>query len=142
MNYVNSLAKGRNHTGYSDNLMSMFRQWYNVGVDMKMQKDYYELSGINMTWNPNDETTRTPIYWDNPYWQRYENYQSDERDRLIGFGQVDWKILEGLDFMARYSIDHYTTLQEERKAIGSVSGEFGVGRQDATSGYSRREFQT
>ncbi len=137
-NYVNNQTVGRNHTGYSDNIMSSFRQWFNLGVDMKQQKDYYELTGKNITWNPNSEDNLNPIYWDNPYWQRYENYQSDERDRIIGYTQLDWKIFEGLSFMARYSVDHYNMLQEERKAIGSVSGEFGVGRNDVRSGYSRR----
>jgi len=43
--------------------------------------------------------------------------------------------------MGRYSTDFYSYLQEERKAYGSASGEFGVGttagRSDVTSGYSR-----
>ncbi len=140
-NYVNAKSVGRNHTGYSDNIMSMFRQWYNLGVDMKMQEDYYNLTKTNMTWNPSSEDNLAPIYWDNPYWARYENYQSDERDRLIGYTQLDWELTDNLSFMARYSLDHYNALQEERKAIGSVAGEFGVGlsRLDVQSGYARRE---
>ena len=43
--------------------------------------------------------------------------------------------------MGRYSTDTYSEIQEERKAIGSASGEFGVGttagRSDVTSGYSK-----
>ncbi len=138
-NYTNSKAKGRNSTGYSDNIMSMFRQWYNLGVDMKKQDDYYNSTKKNLTWNPNSEDDLNPIYWDNPYWQRYENYQQDERNRLIGYVRADWEINSFLDFMARATIDNYSTLQEERKAVGSVSGEFGVGnpRPNATSGYSR-----
>jgi TonB-linked SusC/RagA family outer membrane protein len=136
-NYTNTYTKGRNHTGYSDNIMSMFRQWYNVGVDMKMQEDYYNLTGKNLTWNPHSENDLSPIYWDNPYWQRYENYQSDERDRVIGYAKMDWDITEDLSFMARYSLDHYNFLQEERKAVGSVAGAFGVGYPDVQSGYAR-----
>jgi TonB-linked SusC/RagA family outer membrane protein len=139
VNYVNTNAIGRNHTGYSDNILSSFRQWYNLGVDMKQQKDYYELTGKNITWNPHSEDDLAPIYWDNPYWQRYENYQSDTRDRIIAYTQADYQITEDLSFMAKYSMDHYTTLIEERKAIGSVAGELGVGRPDVTSGYARKE---
>lgn len=140
--YTNTYTKGRNSTGYSDNIMSSFRQWFNLGVDMKMQEEYYDLTKKNITWNPHDETDLSPIYWDNPYWQRYENYQDDERNRLIGYTQVDWKINQCFSYMMRYAIDYYNFLQEERKAVGSVSGEFGVGnpaRPDVTSGYSRRE---
>jgi TonB-dependent SusC/RagA subfamily outer membrane receptor len=139
-NYINNYTQGRNHTGYSDNIMSMFRQWYNTGVDMALQKEYYELTGSNLTWNPHDENDLTPIYWDNPYWARYENYQSDERDRLLGYTQLDWGVTDWLDFTGRASIDYYTFIQEERKAIGSVSGEMGVGRPDVTSGYARNTY--
>ncbi|MEA2043341.1 MAG: SusC/RagA family TonB-linked outer membrane protein [Bacteroidota bacterium] len=137
-NYSNSYTKGRNHTGYSDNIMSMFRQWYNVGVDVALQEQYYNDYGTNVTWNPNSENNIYPIYWDNPYWQRYENYQSDERDRLIGYTKIDWDITDDLSFMGRYSLDYYSFLQEERKAVGSVSGGFGVDFPDARSGYARK----
>ncbi|NOZ48058.1 MAG: SusC/RagA family TonB-linked outer membrane protein [Chlorobi bacterium] len=138
--YTHNYTKGRNHTGYSDNILSSFRQWYNIGVDMKLQEDYYMLNHNNVTWNPNSENNLRPIYWDNPYWQRYENYQSDERDRLIGYTQLDWKINDNFDFMTRASVDYYGFLQEERKAVGSVAGSFGVGRPDVQSGYARNEY--
>jgi hypothetical protein len=41
-NYVNTRGKGRNSTGYSDNIMSAFRQWYQVDTDMKLLKDLYD----------------------------------------------------------------------------------------------------
>ncbi len=138
-NFVNTNTIGRNNTGYSQNIMSEFRQWYNLGVDMALQEEYYDLTGINMTWNPNSENNLTPIYWDNPYWARYENFQSDVRNRLIGYTQADWKFTDYLSFMGRVSVDNYSFIQEERKAVGSVSGEMGVDRPSVTSGYARRE---
>jgi TonB-linked SusC/RagA family outer membrane protein len=140
VNYVNTSTVGRNHTGYSDNIMSSFRQWFNLGVDVKQLDDFYHLTGKNISWNPNSEFNTYPIYWDNPYWQRWENYQSDDRDRVFGNVALSWDIVEGLNFTARYSLDHFNFLQEERKAVGSVSGEFGTGspRQQVTSGYARR----
>ena len=68
---------------------------------------------------------------------RYKNYETDERNRLIGYTQADWKINDWLSLMGRLSVDTYSELQEERKAVGSVAGEMGVGRPDVTSGYSR-----
>ena len=149
-NYVNTKGKGRNSTGYSDNIMSSFRQWMQTNVDYKEQEDIYNATLRNVTWNPNgpyfDDNDNTqfdlaPAYWDNPYFQRFENYETDQRDRIIGYVQADWKINDYFDVMGRYGIDTYSELQEERKAIGSASGEFGVGttagRNDVTSGYSR-----
>ncbi|HPD95701.1 MAG TPA: TonB-dependent receptor, partial [Tenuifilaceae bacterium] len=136
-NYIRTSGKGRPSTGYSDNIMSSFRQWYQVNVDMKELKKMYDLTHQNITWNPNAYDDTSPAYWDNPYWIRNENYENDSRSRLIGYVQFDWEIMAGLKAMGRYAIDTYNELQQERKAIGSVAGEFGVGRPDVTSGYSR-----
>jgi len=140
-NYINTMGKGRNSTGYSDNIMSSFRQWMETNVDYKQQKDIYNSTHRNVTWNPNSPEDLAPAYWDNPYFQRYENYETDQRDRIIGFLQADWKINAYFSLMGRYAIDTYSELQEERKAVGSAAGEFGVGttagRNDVTSGYSR-----
>jgi TonB-linked SusC/RagA family outer membrane protein len=136
-NYINTKGKGRNSTGYSDNILSSFRQWYQVNVDMEMQKELYDATGKNLSWNPKSEDNFQPAYWDNPYWVRYQNFQNDNRDRLIAYSQIDWNITDYLSLMGRGSIDVYDELQEERKAIGSVAGELGVGRTEVTSGYSR-----
>ncbi|MCK5691537.1 MAG: SusC/RagA family TonB-linked outer membrane protein, partial [Bacteroidales bacterium] len=142
--YINSKGKGRNSTGYSGNIMSMFRQWYQVNVDMLQQKELYDQTGENLTWNPNAWNDPTPIFWDNPYWTAYENYPEDRRTRLISYVQADWEITDYLSMMGRVSADYYNELQEERRAVGSTAAEFGTGfpRQEVTSGYSRfdREF--
>lgn len=141
-NYTNTNGRGRNSTGYSDNIMSSFRQWYQVDTDFKLLEELWEKTGRNITWNPKGFDAEgnfdpTPNYWDSPYWVRYKNYQNDERNRIIGFAQADWQATDWLSFMGRASIDTYAELQEERKAVGSVAGELGVGRPDVTSGYSR-----
>jgi len=139
VSYINSKGKGRNSTGYSGNIMSMFRQWYQVNVDMLQQKELYDQTGENLTWNPNAWNDPTPIFWDNPYWTAYENYPEDQRSRLIGYVQADWEITDYLSMMGRVSADTYTEVQQERRAVGSTSAEFGTGfpRQEVTSGYSR-----
>lgn len=136
-NYTNTNGKGRNSTGYSDNIMSMFRQWYQVNVDMMQQKELFDKTGQNITWNRKAFDNGIPAYWDNPYWTRYKNFQTDERNRLVGYTQFDYTVNEWLGFMGRVSVDTYNELQEERRAVGSVASELGVGRPDVTSGYSR-----
>ncbi len=136
-NYVKTDGLGRNSTGYSDNIVSSFRQWMQVNVDYKMQEELYDKTHRNITWNPNSPTDLAPAYWDNPYWVRYENYETDVRNRIIGFVQADWRITDHFSLMGRAAVDTYDELQEERKAVGSGSGEFGVQRPDVGSGYSR-----
>ncbi len=135
-NFIDTRAMGRNSTGYSDNIMSSFRQWFQVNVDIQDQKELYEATNRNTTWNPYAYNNGQPLYWDNPYWVRYENFQTDARQRFIGYTQVDWEITENLSFMTRFAADYYSLTQEERKEVGSVAGELGVGRPDVTSGYS------
>ena len=141
MNYTYTHGKGRPSTGYNDNIMSNFRQWFQVNADIKEMERLYKATGRNISWNRSFYDDATPAYWDNPYWIRYENYEEDFRSRLIGYAQLDWDITDYLSAMGRFSIDTYSELQEEQKAAGSVAGEFGVGvngaRPDVTSGYSR-----
>jgi TonB-linked SusC/RagA family outer membrane protein len=136
-NYTNTNGKGRNSTGYSDNIMTSFRQWYQVDTDIKLLEDLYHRTGRNITWNRKFSDDPNPSYWDSPYWVRFKNYETDERNRLLGYVQADWQALEWLSFMGRAAVDTYNELQEERKAVGSVAGELGVGRPDVKSGYSR-----
>ena len=140
-NYINTKGKGRNQTGYSDNQLSSFRQWSQMNVDYVQQKELYDATGKNLTWNPNGFGDHAPAYWDNPYYAWNQSYESDMRDRIVGYVMAEWQINDYFSLMGRYSTDFYSYLQEERKAYGSASGEFGVGttagRSDVTSGYSR-----
>ncbi len=141
--YVTSDVKGRNATGYSDNILTSFRQWYQVNVDMKTLENLYKETNRNITWNRSSFYDPTPAYWDNPYWVSYQNFETDHRNHLICAAHIDYTITRGLSLLGGISIDTYNELQEERKAIGSVEGEFGVGNQDVTSGYSKftRDFK-
>ncbi|MBK7700759.1 MAG: hypothetical protein IPJ39_19535 [Saprospiraceae bacterium] len=38
-NYINQAVIGRNSTGYSDNLMTNFRQWWQTNVDIVRQRE-------------------------------------------------------------------------------------------------------
>ncbi len=136
--YTAQTTVGRNSTGYSDNIMTQFRQWWQTNVDVQELKQVYERSGgQNVTWNWADPTDLQPIYWDNPYFTRYKNYQSDERNRFTGYAKLDYKIADWVTATGRVSTDTYSELREERRANGSTAGTFGINRLDEGSGYQR-----
>ncbi|MBN2639617.1 MAG: SusC/RagA family TonB-linked outer membrane protein [Bacteroidales bacterium] len=137
--FLHQDAKGRNSTGYSDNILSSFRQWWEVNVDVQELKSLYDQTGRNVTWNMNSPEAGdvSPIYWNNFYWERYNNYETDSRDHLMGNIQAKWDATDYLSVTARVTMDTYNQMQEERKAIGSVSGAFGIGLPDVQSGYTR-----
>ncbi len=121
MNYSRTDGLGRYGTGYDDkNIMSTFRQWWQTNTDIVELKDAYFRNKKNITWNWADPTDLVPIYWDNPYFVRYENYETDYRNRYFGNVGLNYKMNSWLNIMARASIDQYDALQEERSAVGTV----------------------
>jgi TonB-linked SusC/RagA family outer membrane protein len=128
LDFSNIVGKGRYGTGYDDkNMMTNFRQWWQVNVDVKEQEDAYFRNRENVTWNWTDPTILVPIYWDNVYFSRYENFESDNRNRYFGNINLNYKVADWLNVLGRVSLDSYDELQEERQAVGSVT----------TSSYSR-----
>ncbi|HRI79156.1 MAG TPA: TonB-dependent receptor, partial [Cyclobacteriaceae bacterium] len=132
INFSNVNGVGRYGTGYSgqQNVMTSFRQWWEMNVDIAEQRDSYDrnlaLYGTpkNTTWNYSDVTANPPnlkaIYWDNVYWSRRQNFETDNRLRYFGNARIDYNLNDWLSFMGRASIDSYSELQEERIAFGST----------------------
>jgi TonB-linked SusC/RagA family outer membrane protein len=122
-NYSEIKGLGRYGSGYSGlNVNQNFRQWYQVNVDMKAQKDAYFRNGQNITWNWKDPSTAAglvPIYTDNYYWTRYENYENDTRNRTFGNAMLNYKATDWLNIMGRVTLDTYTEFQQQRVAVGS-----------------------
>jgi len=138
-NFVHQATTGRNNTGYNDNVLTSFRQWWEMNVDVQELKSMYDLTGNNVTWNMSqpEKGNLKPIYWNNFYWERFNNYETDSRDHLFGNVQAKWDITDYLSVTGRATLDTYNSLWEVRKASGSVAGAFGIGLGDVTSGYAR-----
>ncbi|SFD11822.1 TonB-linked outer membrane protein, SusC/RagA family [Flavobacterium phragmitis] len=140
-NYMAQTTVGRNSTGYSgDNVVSSFRQWWPVNVDIKELKSVFENSGgQNIAWNMEDPANgKTNVKsQNNPYFTRYKNFQSDERNRFIGYVQLDYKLTDWLFASGKASTDTYAELREERRADGASSAVFGVSRASVPSGYQK-----
>lgn len=126
-NYSRIVGVGRYGTGYNGkNPNQAFRQWWQTNIDVKDQHDAYFRNRRNVTWNWNSAYTG-PLYSDNPYWSRYENYSNDSRDHFFGYTTLNYKITDWLDIMGRVGYDGTNDMQEERNAVGS----------EGTSSYTR-----
>ena len=65
-------------------------------------------------------TNPDPNYFDNPFWERYENVQNDQRDRVFGNITMKYKINDVFSLMGRALSDFYIDRREERIAVGGV----------------------
>ena len=118
---------GRYGTGYSsENLVSGFRQWWPTNVDIKDQEAAYNRNGTNATWNFTNPVTNdfSAIYWNNPYFTRFANFQEDSRFRTFGNVAATYKVAEWFNILGRVTLDTYDEQQEERSAIGSTSASY------------------
>ena len=89
-------------------------------MDIKEQREaYYRTGGQNVTWNWADPTKTTPIYWNNPYYTRYNDYENDSRNRYFGNFNVNYKLTSWLNMLGRVSLDNYTEVIEDRQPVGS-----------------------
>lgn len=121
-NYAKTEAMGRPITGYGESVMSQFTQWFQRQLDMDRLRNYENADGSQRTWNPNDAVNGdlAPHYWDNPFWERYKNVQTDGRERMYGNLSLNYQINDWLSLMGRAGTDLYTDRREERIAVGGV----------------------
>ncbi|MBC7921721.1 MAG: SusC/RagA family TonB-linked outer membrane protein [Ferruginibacter sp.] len=121
INYSKITGLGRYGTGYSGlNPNQAFRQWSQANVDIKELEAAYNRNQQNITWNWTDPSNLVPIYTDNPYWTRYENYENDARSHYFGYTTLSWSPVEWFNVLGRVSLDGYDDIQEERIAVGSA----------------------
>lgn len=128
---------GRNSVGYGDNIMTGFRQWWPINVDVLELRDEFFRTNQNYTWDMNDPLNGdfSAAFWNNSYWDRYKNYSSDDKTRLIAGGELSYDITDKFNILGRATIDYTNSKQEIRKATGSHAEEFGLSQADETSGY-------
>lgn len=141
-------TRGRSVTGYSDNLMSGFRQWWQTNVDLKDQERAY-FSSIanpseannygNVSWNRYTSTDGHAGYWNNPYFQAYQSYASDKRNRTFNIGSLTYDVSKNLSLTGKVSYDRTSLSIENRLAVGSASSVFGTSQKDVYSGYARQD---
>ena len=120
VNVTSSAANGRPLTGYGESVMSQFNQWFQRQLNMDELRDYKNPDGSMRTWNRQSDLDGSPLYWDNPFWERYENGQKDRRDRVFGNVGLTYKITDFLSATARAMTDFYTDRREEWVAVGGV----------------------
>jgi TonB-linked SusC/RagA family outer membrane protein len=99
-------------------------QWFERNLDMQKLKQYKYPDGTFYQWNVNDPNSEgvyddpTPIDWNNPYFDAYENPAHDSRDRFFGDVGLRWTLLPGLSISGFVRQDGFTQNLDGRNAPG------------------------
>lgn len=127
INYFNQNSTNRGTYDYrsANTNLRDFRQWLPSSVNFdELRSDYNR--GLNASWNMvsgyYDSIMSTPItaaYHNNPFWNDYENYNDDSRERYFGNIHAKFNINNDLNLLVRFARDQYTQLSENRMAVGS-----------------------
>ncbi len=123
-NYVNASTLGRTGVTYDFrggfNPAQNFSQWWHTELRFADLKRFENPDGTMRTWNRQSADNPRPQYWDNPYWQRYKNYENDGRDRVYGNAGLKYQLAPWLTLTGRVLTDFYSEYREERIAVGSL----------------------
>jgi len=121
-NYVKNNRIGGNAVGYEDrNPMKAMFQWIESQLDYKEMRAYKNPDGSQRTWNRRAWNNASPAFTDNPYWNAYENYEQDNRDRFFGSAGFTLALAEGLKLTGRAGVDAWMYQIETRYAFGSYN---------------------
>lgn len=129
-NYSIIEAKGRPGTGFTGpNPTLQFTMFGQRQLDMERAKNYKYADGSQITWNRKAWDDPTVAFSNGPYWNRYEDYENDSRNRLFGFGGLDYTVNSWLILSGRVFMDQYNSTEEERMAqqpgkTGLITGSY------------------
>ncbi|MFC5044205.1 SusC/RagA family TonB-linked outer membrane protein [Aquimarina hainanensis] len=104
------------------NVFSNLNQWWQRQLDMDRVRNYRR-GGRITSWNINSPTDTQPKYWDSPFFELYENLNTNFRNSTYGNLGLNYKIND--EFSANIEIrKRNTSIKDKdiRDAWGSISG--------------------
>jgi TonB-linked SusC/RagA family outer membrane protein len=136
LNYANNNGQ-RPPQGY-DYGSTYLNQWFQRSVDMKRLKNYKYPDGNFVNWNIRNPTSAgvltnlKPLYWNNPYFDAYESFSQDGRDRVFGNVALNYQVLKELSVTGTIRTDMFTQNIDKRTARGG---------REAVDGYWAGKYQ-
>lgn len=105
VSYLNEKIDNRQRTGeaFDNPNRHIIRVPRNIATADMEKYQYTNATGFlrQNFWNPGSNGGH------NPYWTKYRNTSVDERNRVIGFASLTYKLFPGLSVMARSGMDRY-----------------------------------
>lgn len=125
INYVNDHSKGRPGTGFMGNNPMLFYVMYGQRqIDDAYLKNYKYEDGTEQSWNRTAWNIQKPAFSQNPYWNQYENYNTDVNNRYFGNAGLTYKLTDWLSADVRVFSDYFDHMDEVRAAKGFFVGSY------------------
>lgn len=125
INYVNDHSRGRPGTGFHGNNPMLFYVMYGQRqVDDAYLRNYKYADGTEQSWNRTAWNNQKPAFTQNPYWNQYENYNTDHNNRYYGNAGLTYQLTSWLSADARVYSDFLHHLDEVRSAKGYFVGSY------------------
>jgi TonB-linked SusC/RagA family outer membrane protein len=114
-NYLNSNSGNRPNLSYgTENIMYLFNCWLPRSVNVAAMRDYWQrgregLNQFNFNYN----------YHDNPYFNLFENTNSQDINRLYGNASLNFRLTPELNLMLRSGTDISDEFRARRRAYST-----------------------
>ncbi len=125
VNYIKTDSGNRPSLSYgTESIMYLFI-WYGRQINTNNLRNYW-MPGLEgrqqFNYNYN--------YHDNPFFNVYENTNSQDKDRVFGNVSANYKISENLNFLFRTGRDFYNELRAKKRAFSTQRFPLGYYRED------------
>ncbi|GAB3317094.1 SusC/RagA family TonB-linked outer membrane protein [Larkinella ripae] len=125
VNYINDRSKGRPGTGFFGNNPMLFYVMYGQRqIDDAYLKEYKYADGTEQSWNRTAWNIQKPAFTQNPYWNQYESFNTDQNSRYFGNAGLTYKITDWISADVRFFSDYLNHLDEVRSAKGFFVGSY------------------
>ena len=107
VNYQDRRTKNFPDNGYG-NLGSNFNQWWQRQLDIDRLREY-KRNGQFVSWNLNSPTNTTPLYWDAPFFEAFENLNFQNKNSTYGKFGLSYEVNQDLNatIEVRKSVNSY-----------------------------------
>lgn len=114
-NYLNSASGNRPNLSYgTENIMYLFNCWLPRSVDVAAMREYWQRGRVGL-----NQFSFNYNYHDNPYFNLYENTNSQDINRLYGNASLNFRFTPELSLMIRSGTDVNDEFRTRRRAYST-----------------------
>ncbi len=132
-NYQDRRTQNFPDNGYG-NIGSNFNQWWQRQLDMDRLRNY-KRNGKFVSWNINSPTNTTPLYWDSPYFEVYENLNFQTKNATYGRLGMKYDVNDNLNI----NIDLKKTVNSFESNDRFAFGGLGIPSYSENESYNYRD---